>query len=174
VLKRILILSLVACSWLSIQSPAEEINPTAKERLGKNLDILQKATKVEAFRVDTKLSDDPKNAKETIAGYTILSKGKEQGKEYAAKLTKVFTKGEVYTGSQARCFLPGVGLRVWKDKEYVDIAICFECTNFVMMGSDGTRSNGAFGGAGHAPMLEVVKIAFPDDKEIQALQVPKK
>ncbi len=111
-LKRILSLSLVVCGCLSVQSTADEIDPTAKERLGKNLEILHKATKVEVFRVDTKLSEDAKNAKQTVAGYTILSKGQEQGKEYAAKLTKVFTKNEVYTGTQARCFLPGVGLRI--------------------------------------------------------------
>ncbi len=168
-LKRLSILSLFLLGTATMSTRADEIDPTAKERLGKNLAIFEKATKVEVFRIESKADKD---AKESIAGYPIVSKGKEQGKEFVAKLKTVFTKKEVYTGSQARCFQPGIGFRLWNDKEYIDVAICFGCTNFVILGSDGTRSSGAFGGAGYAPVLEVVKAAFPDDKEIQAMKAP--
>ena len=36
---------------------------------------------------------------------------------------------KTHFGDAARCFQPGVAFRIWRDKEAVDVVICFKCTN---------------------------------------------
>jgi hypothetical protein len=83
-------------------------------------------------------------------------------------------------GPPARCFSPGVGFRAWKDKESVDVVICYKCRDFFAIarnaeGKEAARSQLAgfaklpgFQGNWEA-FVQLAKTAFPDDAEIQKL-----
>jgi hypothetical protein len=133
--------------------------------------ILDGATSVEVFRIQPERTD--KKGDKYIAGYTITSRGKKQGKEFAAKVTKALYDEKTYMGQSARCYQPGVAFRIWKVKEAVEIIICFKCTNFevAVMGQDPTTELQQFGfGPKLEPFLALAKEALPDDNEIQSLK----
>ena len=77
--------------------------PKAKAALGDIADILDGATKVECFRI--KSGGDSK-AENAIGGHAITATGKEQGKEFAAKLAGVMAKDATYTGLSAGASCP--------------------------------------------------------------------
>ena len=137
----------------------------------KGLAVLESASRVEVFRIKPRRDKD---AAKQIGGYPILATGKDQGKEFAAGLTKVLKDEKTWNGMAARCFNPGVAFRVHGEKGSVDVIVCFACTNFAFTvnDSDGKpafKSSGAFGPR-VGPLLKLAKKAFPDDKEIQGLK----
>jgi hypothetical protein len=145
-----------------------------KERLGdKTIEALNGATRVEVFRIE-----DSKRAKagdkNQIAGHRILATGKEQGAPFASQLAAMLQTDQALLGSQARCFLPGVAFRAWKDTESVEVLVCFTCKNLQVIlrdakGAEVKKSSGGFGPT-YGPLLPLVKTAFPDDKEIQSIK----
>ena len=138
--------------------------------------LLQGCTKVETFRIDAVVSIE--RGKEYIGGYKIVGHGKDEGKDYAVRLTNVLFAETTYYGDSAKCFEPGVAFRVWCDKEWVDVVICFKCTNLAIFDGKGreiAEAHGGFGGtASEAALIKLAKEAFPDDKVIQALKEEKK
>jgi hypothetical protein len=148
-----------------------KVSDKLKKQLGNEaLSVLDGATRVQAFRIKPRKEQ---GAKEQIAGYPITATGKEQGKDFAAELTSVLKDDKTWFGMGARCFIPGVAFRVWKDKESVDVIICFNCSNFHLIARDAAgkevhKTGGAFG-PNNVPLLKVAKKAFPDDKEIQGI-----
>jgi hypothetical protein len=149
--------------------PSEKV----KERLGdKTIAILRGATKVDVFRISPNMAK--KDEEKQIGGYPITATGAEQKKEFAAKLAAVLLEEKTYFGQQARCFNPGVAFRLWKDKESVDVVICFACTDLRLVSRDADgkeikSTSGAFG-PDIQPLLKLAKEAFPDDKEIQGIK----
>jgi hypothetical protein len=137
--------------------------------------VLKAATKVECYRIQPEKSIDATIKR--IAEYPILAVGKEQGKDFAARLNNVLFTDATYEGDSAKCFDPGVIFRVWTDKkEWVDIIICFHCQNFVLTSYDANGKIvkrdvfGAFGGTpSRKALVKLAKEAFPDDKAIQNL-----
>src|SRR4051794_18165930 len=75
---------------------------------------LRGATRVEAFRIRSERTNDDVPR---IAGYPIVATAKEQGKDYAGRLTNVLFTDATYEGRANRCFEPGVAFRVWTDKK---------------------------------------------------------
>ena len=69
-------------------------------------------------------------------------------------------------------FDPGVGFRVWKDDQAVEILICFGCNNlYCGPPTNRARENAAFGSSPRRSYLvRLAKEAFPDDKAIQRLK----
>jgi hypothetical protein len=135
-------------------------------------DVLSKSTKVEVFRIDGKNFKEKKEGEERIGGYPVTAKGKGRDQDFAKKLTAILLDETTYTDQFAKCYWPGVVFRVWKDKEAVDVIICFKCGNFYCgpPASD-VRENGSFSGSPRrADLVRLAKEAFPDDKEIQALE----
>jgi hypothetical protein len=133
--------------------------------------ILDGATSVEVFRIQSERTD--KKGDKYIAGYPITSKGKKQGKEFAAKMIKALYDEKTYTGQSARCYQPGVAFRIWHGKDAVEIIICFKCTNFeiAVMGEDPITELQMFGfGPKLEPFLALAREALPDDNEIQSLK----
>ena len=137
--------------------------------------ILAGATRVECFRIDprTTAKADDKPAGKHIDGYPIASTAKEQGREFATKLADVLNDKKSY-GPPARCFFPGVGFRAWKDKDSVDVIICYACSNFYTVtrnaeGKEVARTQLAGFGANWAAFVQLAKDAFPDDPAIQKL-----
>jgi hypothetical protein len=166
---------LVATATGADKAPSKEV----KERLGdKTIAILQGATRVEVFRIDP--DESAKRAKR-IGGYAITVTGKEQNKEFTGKLADVLLDDGTYVGDQAKCFEPGVAFRLWKDKESVEVVICFHCANLKLTakGANGdaldggdSKKIGGFGGdkGSYGSLAKLAKEAFPDDKDIQALK----
>jgi hypothetical protein len=154
--------------------PAKFVPPEkVKKLLGeKGAAVVANATKVEVFRIDSRRTgkDDDKH----IAGYPITAKGKEQGKEFAAKVRKALFDVKTYTGDSARCYEPGVAFRIWNGKDALDVVVCFRCANF-QIGLKGDKKDDdeldLFGfGPSLEPFLALAKEALPDDREIQALK----
>jgi hypothetical protein len=180
-LKRLLLLP--ACLAVSLCIAAEDAEKTpskkAQEFLGdKTIAILQGATRVETFRVD---ADSSKPGANRVGGYAITATGKEQDKEFTAKLAGVLLDDGAYFGVQAQCFDPGVAFRLWKNKESVEVVICFHCSNLKLGARDAkgkvfdeteNLKVGGFGGAdgSYGRLVKLAKEAFPDDKDIQALK----
>ena len=138
--------------------------------------ILSGATKVEVFRIDGLM--DPPNAKPikpgdpTVGGYAILARGKDQSSEFATKLADVLADDKTYADAYAKCFWPGVAFRVWKGEESVDVLICFICENIYIGPSTDKQvmENASFvGSPNRKRLVRLAKEAFPDDKEVQAL-----
>jgi hypothetical protein len=155
-----------------------EVSAKVKERLGDpTVAILKNASRVEVFRIQSKRPD--KAAEKNVAGYTIVSAGTELKKEFAGKLSAVLLADKSYFGEQSRCFLPGIGLRLWTEmRESVDVVFCLTCTNLrlVSRDADGKEIKSATGAFGPElqPLLKLIKEAFPDDKEIQGITEQKK
>jgi hypothetical protein len=153
---------------------ADDAGPTdkVKERLGPEiLAVLQGATRVEAFRIEARAA---KPDEKEIGGHPIKATGAEPKREFAQKLAAVLTDEKTLFGQQARCFLPGVAFRLWKDKESVDVLVCFGCKNLRLIARDADgkavkQASGAFG-PDLAPLLALAREAFPDDKELKEVK----
>lgn len=132
---------------------------------------LNGADRVEVFRVDPKPSADA--GKNVIDGYPITATGKEQGREFAKKLSAILLSDSVIV-SVKKCGLdPGVGYRFWKGKDGVDVVVCFNCDVLRVRktGAESTDFNEGMRDFDpvRAKLLRLTKEAFPEDKEIQGL-----
>ena len=152
---------------------AREPSAKVKKRLGeKAIEVMSRADRVEAFRIGPEPT--AKKGKKNVAGYPILSRGKDQGQKFAARLASVLLEDGTLFGKGVRGFEPGVAFRMWHGEELVEVLICFKCDSLRVISHSGKgkvvkRASGAFGG--HAgPLVKLAKEAFPDDKEIQALK----
>jgi hypothetical protein len=166
---------LLATATGADKTPSKEV----KERLGdKTVAILRGATRVEVFRIDP---DDSAKGAKRIGGYAITTTGKEQDKEFTGKLADVLLDDGTYFGVQAKCFEPGVAFRLWKDKESIEVVVCFHCANLRLtakgakgesVDDGGSPRLGAFAGdkGSYGRLAQLAKEAFPDDKDIQALK----
>jgi hypothetical protein len=148
-----------------------------KELDDRTAPILSGGTKVEVFRIDGGSEKAAptviKAGDPTMGGYSILSKGKDQTPEFAARLNDLLTDSRTYTDQYAACFMPGVAFRVWKSDECVDVIICFRCHNFYLgpPSDEKVMENATFSGSSNAgQLIRLAKDAFPDDQEIQALK----
>ena len=146
---------------------------TVAERLGgRMVEILKGATKVEVFRVSGKPAEKAEPGK-SIGGYPILSTGKEQGQDFARRLSSLVQEENSLFSTQARCFNPGVAFRLWKDKESVEVVVCYQCWGLRLAARDAEgkeihRTGGGFK-ANFGAWVKLAKEAFPDDKQIQSL-----
>jgi hypothetical protein len=147
----------------------------AKERLGgPTVAILTGATKVEVFRVDGLEKGPPQEPvpqAKRISIFPVIAQGKDQGREFAAKLAGILFDERTYTKEYKKCFWPGVAFRVWKGEEHVDVLICFHCSNFYCgPPTDEVEVTATFKGSDRRDdLVRLAQEAFPDDKEIQAL-----
>lgn len=133
--------------------------------------ILAGATRVEVFRVDP---TKQKKAENWIGGFPVTARAQEQGKEFAGRLGTALLDTWAFSDQKGKknCFDPGVGFRVWKDEESVDVLICFICDILYCGPSvEEASENATFKGSSRrADLLRLAKEAFPDDKEIQELK----
>ena len=158
-----------------------------RELLGEQtMTILLGATRVEVFRVRPEgsvKSDDQEASKTMIGGHRITVSGGERDEEYARRLTTVILDKQTYRfhvhnpvfGIISTCaFRPGVGFRVFKGQEAVEILLCFNCNEMRILSKDaeGNVTHRAIGE--FKPMrlvlLQLCKEGFPADSEIQELR----
>jgi hypothetical protein len=142
------------------------------EKLGERMTaILNGATKAEAFRIADKPLEKPEG--QHVSGYPVLSAAKEQGKDFAKRLSALVQDEKSLFSAQARCFSPGVAFRLWKDKESVDVVVCYMCWGLRLTARDADgevlhQTGGGFK-ANYNAWVKLAKEAFPEDQQIQGL-----
>ncbi|MES2794301.1 MAG: hypothetical protein V4719_32100 [Planctomycetota bacterium] len=110
----------------------------------------------------------------TIGYYPILATGREQGADFARRLSKVLLSSGV-TQNQKKCGLePGVAYRLWNGNRAVEVLICFKCDVLWphVMGSNVASPHREWQDfdSVRAELLALAKEAFPQDAEIQELR----
>lgn len=136
--------------------------------------ILKKADKVEVFRVDgTWPHKPPAPSEQAISGWRVLSQGRDQGPEFAARLADILADEASYSQKFAGCFDPGVGYRIWRGKDRVDFIICFHCDNFYLgppvKGKMVSETASFYETPARRRLVRLAKEAFPNDPDIQGL-----
>ena len=135
--------------------------------------ILASASRVEVFRVFPEKPTEPMGKE--CGGYPVISTGKERDREFAAKVAAILFDEKTYDFEKAKkCeFQPGVGLRLWRDKDWVDVTFCFSCDELEVSSKKPDekelRTSHEDFDAARPALVKLVKEAFPDDKEIQGL-----
>ena len=139
--------------------------------------LLSSATRVESFRI--KIVHQHKGRPPTTAWagklgrFVITGRGKDQGRNFVVKFAEAAFDCRSYRELTMGCFDPGVGLRFWKDKESVDVAICFHCGKMRMKVTGSDKQDELdlnLSPTGFAKFAELAKEAFPDDGDIQKLR----
>jgi hypothetical protein len=138
---------------------------------GPGVPVPRQPTRVEVFRVGPEPADSPAGG--TIGGYPILATGKEQGPDFAARLSKVLRSGGV-TKNQKKCGLqPGVAYRIWGGEKTVEVLVCFKCDVLWphVVGQEGVPPHEEWMDFDpvRPKLLALTKEAFPNDAEIQNL-----
>jgi hypothetical protein len=168
----------VGCSSAEMPSRSE---PSAKARkyLGDEaLWVLAGGTRVETFRIDgeSRRAGKSQGPGERIGSYLLLSRGKDQGPDFAADLAAVLFKDETYFDGGSACFSPGVVFRVWNGEASADILVCFKCNNFEVNVKDAegqvtaTKYGCFINSPARAELIHLSMRAFPDDPVIQGLK----
>jgi hypothetical protein len=145
---------------------------TVAEKLGEHMTaILNGATRAEAFRIAHKPLETPEG--KHVSGYPILSAAKEQGKDFAKRISALVQDEKSLFSAQARCFSPGVAFRLWKEKESVDVVVCYMCWGLRLTARDADgkvlhQTGGGFK-ANYDAWVKPAKETFPEDKQIQGL-----
>lgn len=108
-----------------------------------------------------------------IGGYPILATGKEQGSDFAARLSKVLRSDGV-TPNRKKCGLePGVAYRIWEGSKAMEVLVCFKCDVLWPhgVGEEGVPPHQEWKDFDpvRAGLVALTKEAFPDDAEIQGL-----
>jgi hypothetical protein len=84
-------------------------------------------------------TEDDKAGK-TFHGHKVLGKTEVKGAA-RKKLVKALERGVAdHDGSVAACFIPHHGIRVKKDKQTIDLVVCFQCAQ-VYVYTDGKRGD---------------------------------
>ncbi|MBI2922183.1 MAG: hypothetical protein HYY18_14115 [Planctomycetes bacterium] len=136
--------------------------------------IIAGATRVEVFRVFPEKPNEPMGKE--CGGYPVISTGKERDREFAGKVAAILLDEKTYDFEKAKkCkFEPGVGFRLWREKDWVDVTLCFHCDELEISSKKPDekelRTSHEDFDAARAALVKLVKEAFPDDKEIQALE----
>ncbi len=167
---RAISLLIVLSSTIAIVVAAGQKRPAdVKELLGDKAAVLEGPDRVEVFRVGHEVK--PADARAQIAGHLIKSVAKEQGKDFAGRLATVLVDPKTYDFEIARAcdFTPGVGYRIWKEKESAEVLVCFDCdaikiNNHIIDATPAAR----------AALVKLAKQSLPEDKEIQALTEQRK
>jgi hypothetical protein len=132
--------------------------------------ILRNADRVEVFRV---APIRPRTSTgDTIGGYPTLAVGKEQGSEFAARLSTALRRWGVTWTSEKCGLLPSVAYRVWAGDQALEVLVCFKCDDFWprVVGKVDPLENKLLAFDSVRPeLLALTKEAFPDDPTIQAI-----
>jgi hypothetical protein len=138
--------------------------------------ILAAASKVEVFRTDG--YDGPYDRKprqegeSRIGGFRVTAQGPDQAQPFAAKLAELLLDETHFNNNYKKCYWPGVAFRVWKDYEFADVLICFQCDNlYCGPPTEEARENASFNRSpARSQLARLAKEALPDDQEIQAIK----
>lgn len=152
------------------ERPSEKLRGWMSARAAK---ILNAARRTECFRVFPEKPNEPMGKE--CGGYPIMSQEKDRDEKFTARLVEILFDDKTYDFEKAKkCkFEPGVGYRLWADKEWVDVTLCFSCDEVeISHKSPEMRELSAAHedfDAARAALVKMAKEAFPEDKEIQGL-----
>jgi hypothetical protein len=172
-----ILLFIVGC-----ESPNGQVRELLSDR---GVASLQHPTKVEVYRVEApserrdadRALGRPlvKTTDEKIAGYPLVARGKDQGPDFARRLTGIFLDASTYSFDSAKgCeFDPGVVFRVFSGNDSLDLVLCFHCREFEVFlpQADGKTHRGHedFDNAA-GRLIKLAQEALPDDAAIQQLK----
>ena len=167
---------LLAVSACSADKPVIKLSiPTAKTFLGdRAVAILDAAKGVEVYRIES--MDSPAHAGESIEGYPVLSRGKDQDHAFASKLRAILLDDATYWFEAAKgcIFSPGVVFRLKASGETLDVILCYQCDELEILVSDSQgkaiRKTGEDFDRARPALVRLAKVAFPGDPDIQALK----
>jgi hypothetical protein len=139
---------------------------------------LKGATRVETFRIiDTRLHPAPRHQIGKLEGLPVVAKGRDQGQEFASKLSDLLLDGRLYFhGVDCWDVDPGVAYRLRDGESSVTVIVCFDCDHLRVVVRDARGRLVHEGGSYfHDPynrpdvLRELAKGAFPADPAIQKL-----
>ena len=138
-----------------------------------NLSIIRSATSVESYRVKRSGSF----GSERIGDYFIVGKGLTPNQETAKLLNTIFTshlgRGANPMG-QKGCPPPepGVAIRFAKGDTFVDILVCFQCYDLMVVNDASSEwRDFNFPATERDALIKVAKSLFPGDADIQKISV---
>lgn len=143
--------------------------------------ILNGADRVETFRLQG--GDEDLDASKTLAAayaapryvedHFVIGNGATQGRAFAGALRAALAQG-TSAPDFAQCFMPGVGFRAWRGKAHTDICVCFTCQGVEIITKDAKQTvlhqSLTELGASRPALLALSKQAFPQDKQLAALE----
>ena len=145
--------------------------------------ILTGADKVEPVRIESLLESNG-----GLDHYPVVSRAPRLGHAFAVRLAALLLNPKSYMipGQDAKMciFSPRVAFRVWEKSKFVDVLICFECSQLMVVENDPKvplRSLGAkparfrVGGDFDAIVPELAKLvreAFPGDPSLEEVLNP--
>ncbi|HYF49398.1 MAG TPA: hypothetical protein VEJ63_08330 [Planctomycetota bacterium] len=131
--------------------------------------ILKNATKVEVYRIGGK--EESRHGK--IVGEHIMYRGKDQDKDFAARIAKLLLDDRTYDFERKKeCKpQPGVAFKIFSEDTSVTLALCFECDEFDLVTSRKTLHEDFDGN--RKEFVKLAQEAFPDDEVIKALKAGK-
>ena len=170
-----LVLAIGAASWAEDEKPKGPSDKVKAWMGGERpVGIIAGVMKVEVFRVNPEKPTEPMGKE--CGGYPIISTGKEQTRAFGLKIAAIVFDEKTYDWEKAKkCkFEPGVGFRLWREKDWVDIVLCFHCDELeistIPPGERERKTAHEDFDAARAALVKLCKEAFPDDKEIQGLK----
>jgi hypothetical protein len=138
--------------------------------------ILEGADKVEPFRIEVPFESHGLD-------YTIVSRAHPLGHHFAKHLAAVLLNPKSYSipGQDGKLciFDPHVAFRVWKGADFVDVLICFECMQLMVVENDPAVPERSLGaklarfrvGGDFDPVTgtiaQLAREAFPGDPSLQ-------
>jgi hypothetical protein len=131
--------------------------------------ILSNATRVEVFHLSVSSQQDREPG---VGGYAISEKVKGKGREFAKRLAEALLRIPEYSqdgNADEHHFAPIVGLRLWEEKEYVEVILAggYEVGIFTR---DGKRHAYAAYGPSRAALVRLAKEALPGSKYVKYLK----
>lgn len=135
-----------------------------------SVEVLKSPSRVEAFRIASEPGEAPAD-RTSIGHYPATSAAVEVDAETSKELSTLLLDPDTYDFLRAKgCeFVPGVGLRLYREPSRVDIALCFSCDE-LMIFREGRRVGFEDFDAARPRLVAIVKRLFPDDEAIQALE----
>jgi len=135
------------------------------------LSIISSATSIETYRVKRTGSFGD----ERIGDYHIVGKGLNPNRETAKHLKAIFTShlhNKANPMGQKGCAPPepGVAIRFIQGDTFVDILLCFQCYDLMVMNDTSSEwRDFNFPEADRDALIKVAKALFPDDTDIQKI-----
>jgi hypothetical protein len=144
--------------------------------IGKHaLGILEGADRVETFR--TLAERDETAGQNVVDGYPVVKTGPAKDAAFAKRMLAQLKSDDTRPNDLECAFIPHDAMRVWKEKEHVDVLICFHCeqvqvTSFPPKAAEPIRALGVFE-TKSAPWFAMCREAFPDDGDLRRMEALK-
>jgi hypothetical protein len=180
-----------------LQSRSAAANDVQFQQSQKSLSpIFDGVDKVESFRLasrrdalmieETGKDTSGKKPLGQIDGFYYLATGETGGADFASRLGKVVLDARGYAEATLCLFSPTVAFQVSKGAQSVNVVICFDCNQLIVIETNpnvplkslgGTKRRFRIGGDFDVYRPELVTLAqesFPNDEKIQSLERTKK